>query len=472
MPLKVEIVYLFYHMNTPRQQYLSSEWKKYPFLEQKVLTVRDFLKEFSKLNSGEKKLKSDEFWLAGRIFKGEASSGNHYSIESQDESLVLLIKDACKLSENFTNHEILVTGDHVLVKGYWNEVQVEGFDVKVKNVHAHSLQLLAPSYEPYYIDNFNLKRSQQWQFFLKLIRKTFDVLDFTEVHTPTLLKAPGTEPFLEFFKTDLEVNKSKETFYLPTSPELHLKKMISAGWTRIYEIKNCFRNNEVSEHHQPEFWMLEWYRAYSPFETLIKDIQGILNYLKLHWPHPIVGHGVLKVVTVAELFSEKCEFELTPTTTRDELSKLAKKFDIVVSDEDSWNDIFFRIFLEKIERSLGYDAPTVVKNYPPSQAALARVNPEGWADRFEFYWKGLEIANAFHELNDPDEQLKRFKEEISFRKQRSGEDIPIDEEFMRALRSGFPPTAGIALGLDRLFMALMDIKDITKTRPFYIKGDQ
>lgn len=458
-------------MSITRQQYLSSEWKKYPHLEQKVLTVKDFLKEFSKLNTGEKKLKSDEFWLAGRLFKGEGTEGTHYSLEGQDDSLVLIMKSSCKLSEKFTNDEILTTGDHVLVKGYWNEVQIEGFDVRVKNIHAHEIQLLAPSYEPYYIENFNFKRAQQWQYFLKLIRKTFDVLEFTEVHTPTLLKAPGTEPFLEFFKTELKVNRTKEIYYLPTSPELHLKKMISAGWTRIYEIKNCFRNNEVSEHHQPEFWMLEWYRAYSPFDALIKDIQGILNYLKLHWPHPIVGHGILKVVTVAELFKEKCDFDLSPKTSRDELVDLAKKFDISVSHDDSWNDIFYKIFLEKIEQSLGYDAPTIVKNYPPTQAALARINAEGWADRFEFYWKGLEIANAFHELNDPDEQLRRFKEEIAFRKERSGEEIPIDEEFMRALRAGFPPTAGIALGLDRLFMALIDIKDISKTRPFFIKTD-
>lgn len=457
-------------MNTTRQEYLKNEWNQYPFLEAKTFTIRDFLRYFGKLNSGEKKIKTEEFWVAGRIFKGDAQDGFHYTIESQGEALSLDFSKDAKLSKSFSNDEILSTGDHVLIKGYWNEVQVEGFEVRVKSLKAHDIKLLAPSYEPYYLENYSLKRSQQWQYFLKLIRKTFEVLDFTEVDTPSLLKAPGTEPFLEFFKTDLKINKSKETYYLPTSPELHLKKMIAAGWCRIYEIKKCFRNNEVSEHHQPEFWMLEWYRAYSPFDILIKDIQGILNYLKLHWPHPIIGHGVIKVTTVAELFHEHCDFfTLTPKTTRDELVGLAKRYNITTGSDDTWNDIFFRIFLERIELSLGYDAPTVVKNYPPSQAALARINPEGWADRFELYWKGLEIANAFHELNDPIEQLRRFKEEIEFRKSRTGEDIPIDEEFMTALRAGFPPTAGIALGLDRLFMALIDIKDITKTRPFSIK---
>ncbi len=458
-------------MITAREQYLKEEWKKYPFLETKVFTVRDFLKMFAKLNSGEKKLKSEEFWLAGRVFKGDGSDKNYYSIESNGESLSLEFRNSCSLSSQYSIDDILATGDHILVKGYWNEVQVEGHEVRVKTVHAHSCQLLAPSAEPYYLENFTLKRSQQWQYFLKLIRKTFDVLDFTEVHTPTLLKAPGTEPFLDFFKTELKVNRSKETYYLPTSPELHLKKMISAGWSRIYEIKKCFRNNEVSETHQPEFWMLEWYRSYSTFDELIKDIQGILNYLNLHWPRPIVGYGQIKVTTVSDLFKAHCDFTLTPKTTKQELQNLAQKFEISVEPDDTWNDIFFRIFLEKIESTLGFDVPTIVKHYPPTQAALARLTPDGWADRFEFYWKGLEIANAFHELNDPEEQLRRFQEEIAMRKNRSGEGVPIDEEFMRALKAGFPPTSGIALGLDRLFMAITDLKDIAKTRPFSVRAE-
>lgn len=456
------------HMITARQQYLKEEWIQYPFLETKVFTVKDLLKTFAKLNAGEKKLKSQEFWVAGRIFKGEGIDKSYFSIESNGETLSVEFQSAAQLSKTFSIEDILATGDHVLLQGYWNEVQVEGHDVRVKTIFAHSCQLLAPSHEPYYLENFNLKRSQQWQYFLRLIRKTFEVLDFTEVHTPTLLKAPGTEPFLDFFKTELKVNRSVQTYYLPTSPELHLKKMISAGWCRIFEIKKCFRNNEVSEHHQPEFWMLEWYRAYSHIDDLIKDLQGILNYIKLHWPHPIIGHGQLKVVTVADLFKEYCDFELTPKTSLTELLDLSKRLEISVSADDTWNDVFFRIFLEKIETALGFDVPTVVKNYPPSQAALARLTAEGWADRFELYWKGLEIANAFHELNDPEEQLRRFQKEIEFRKKRSGEEIPIDDEFMKALRAGFPPTAGIALGLDRLFMALIDLKDISKTRPFSI----
>jgi lysyl-tRNA synthetase class 2 len=455
-------------MNTIRQQYLKNEWNQYPFLKEKVFTVRDFVKFFAKLNAGAKKLKTQEFWLAGRITQTQSTDGFRYTISSQEESLELEFAKTCKLSEKSSNDEIFASGDQVLIQGFWNEVQVEGFEVRIQRVKAHQVQLLAPCQEIFNIDNFNYKKSKQWQFFLQQIRKTFEVLDFTEVHTPSLLPAPGTEPFLDFFKTEFKMGSQKKTFYLPTSPELHLKKMISAGWCRIFEIKNCFRNGEVSEHHQPEFWMLEWYRAYDNLDSLVKDIQGILNFLKLHWPEPIVGHGPLKQVTIAQLFQDHCHFDLTPRTSKKELEGLAQKLSVELHPTDTWNDIFFKIFLEKIEKNLGFDQPTIVRNYPPSQAALARLTPEGWADRFEFYWKGIEIANAFHELNDPEEQLKRFKEEISFREKHRGETIPMDENFIKALQAGFPPTAGIALGLDRLFMAVTNLKDISKTRAFYI----
>ncbi len=452
-----------------RQQYLKNEWKQYPFLEGKTFTVHDLVQHFADLNSGKKNLKSEEFWVAGRISISQSQNEIFFSIESGNSSLELLFSKDCKLSAQYPNHEILKSGDQILIQGFWNEIQIEGFDVRVHKIKAHQIKLLAPALAEYAIPHFSYKKSKQWAYFLSLIRKTFGVLDFTEVQTPSLLPAPGTEPFLDFFKTEFKMGSFSKTYYLPTSPELHLKKMISSGWCRIFEIKKCFRNGEVSEHHQPEFWMLEWYRAYNHLDSLIKDIKGILNYLKLHWPEPIIGFATLKETTVQELFEKHCGFQLTPKTTHEELCDLSKKLEVEISLNDSWNDIFFKIFLEKIESQLGHDAPTIVRNYPPSQAALARLTADGWADRFEFYWKGFEIANAFHELNDPEEQLRRFEQEIAFRKKIKNESIPMDEEFIQALRAGFPPTAGIALGLDRLFMALTGTPQISQTRAFTIQ---
>ncbi len=448
-----------------RHEYIQN-WRTYPSLNVKTLTIYDFTRAFANLNTGKKDLKSDEFYVAGRLFKSQNSEGTYfYSLESFGESLELEFAKTI----SFDSHaplDILDTGDQILVKGFWNEVYVEGHDVRVKKIKAHEATLLAPCLEPYHIENFNIKRSKEWQLFLSLIRKTFQVLDFMEVQTPTLIQAPGTEPHLDVFSTTFKMGSTEKTLYLPTSPELHLKKMISLGWQRIYEFKTCFRNGEISEHHQPEFMMLEWYRAYNNLDKIIKDIQGILNYLKLHWPTPVIGHGPLEVVTVADLFLEFYKFTLTPKTTRAELVELCQQNKIPIQDSDTWDEVFFRLFLEKIEPTLGHQAPTIVKFYPPTQAALARLTPDGWADRFEFYWKGLEIANAFHELNDPYEQELRFKKDLEEKVKNGHEKTPIDEEFLKALRSGFPPTAGIALGLDRLFMALTDIKDIRRTRAF------
>lgn len=425
-----------------RSDYLKSDWKAYPGIHDKVFTIKDFVKKFADMSSGKDKLKAEHFFIAGRIEKqpGQEAGQFYYSITSQDETLGLEILKTCTLSEKSNINEILETGDQILVKALWQDVRVEGYDAKVKMILAHEITLLAPCLEPYSIDNFNYKKSKQWQFFLQQIRRVFQVLDFVEVHTPTLVKAPGTETFLDHFTTEFQMGKSKETFYLPTSPELHLKKMISLGWNRIYEIKNCFRNGELSEKHQPEFWMLEWYRSYATFDSLIKDIQGILNFIKLHWPEPINGFTQLKITSIPKLFYEHLQFELKPTTTIEDLRTLAKDNKIDFSKTDSWDDLFYRIFIEKIEASLGYDAPTIVKDYPPSQAALAKINADGWADRFEFYWMGLEIANAFYELNDPVEQEKRFYEDIETREKIGRTKVPVDEEFLRALRAGFPPS--------------------------------
>ncbi len=449
-----------------KRDQLLKTWRKYPFIKNKTLSIKDFVRMFADLSTGKKSLKTQEFYVAGRIFKSQSSSGDFfYTIESSGETLELIHTDTVQV-EGYLPQEVLETGDQILVQGYWSEVYVEGSEVKVQKIKAHKIDLLAPCLEPYHISNYNLQRSKEWQFFLNQIRKVFHTLDFIEVQTPTLIRAPGTEPHLDVFSTQFQMGQNKETLYFPTSPELHLKKMISLGWQRIYEFKNCFRNGEISEHHQPEFMMLEWYRAYDNLDRIIKDIQGMLNFLKLHWPKPIIGFAPLKVVTVADLFREFYDFNLEPQTTREQLAELCKKHNIEISASDTWDEVFFKIFLEKIEPSLGFEAPTIVRNYPPSQSALARISPEGWADRFEFYWKGLEIANAFHELNDPYEQARRFQEDLKKKKENGKEVTPIDEDFLKSLRAGFPPTAGIALGLDRLFMAITDIKDIRRTRAF------
>ena len=149
-----------------------------------------------------------------------------------------------------------------------------------------------------------------------------------------------------------------------------------------------------------------------------------------------------------------------------ELYELAKKNNLNVGKEDSFDHIYFLLFVDKIEQSLGVKSVDFVFDYPPSQAALAKLTKEGWADRFEMYWKGFEIANAFNELVCPQVQKIRFLEEQKSRASQGKEFIPIDDEFIDSLYYGLPPTAGIAMGLERLFMACFDIKVISSIKPF------
>ncbi len=442
--------------NEKRHFYLENTWEKYPPLPVSAFSVLSFIKKFAEISMGKVSAKSQDFQIGGRLFRTHDSLW----IKSDGEQIRIEFKFKNQLTD------ILDSGDHVLISASWDSVQVEsrGFEARPFQILVSSVKLLAPALTQTQHENMDFKRAKQWMLLLSLIRKCFGVLEFTEVRSPTLVPSPGTEPYLDHFTTTFK----DKTYYLPTSPELHLKKMLSRGWVRIYEFKNCFRNNEVSEHHQPEFTMLEWYRAYSGLAHLEKDVKSIFNYLKLHWPDPVSNFGFLTSTTVAELFQKYCNFTLTPKTTQTELVHLCSGFGISTQESDSFDDLFFRIFIEKIENHLGMSGPQIVKYYPPTQAALARLTEDGWAARFEVYWKGLELANAFDELNDPAEQRRRCDSDNILRKRLGRPEVPIDQEFINALDCGLPPSAGIALGVDRLFMALVNESDIRKTREFYL----
>ncbi len=311
------------------------------------------------------------------------------------------------------------------------------------------------------------KTLRDWQKYLQLVRDFFVKNEFLEINTPTLVTCPGTEPSLEAFQTTLIKGTQKEKRFLPTSPELHLKKAMVYGFDKIFEIKNCFRNTEFTEHHQPEFWMLEWYRGYVNLKAIEQDVRSLISYVISNFPdETLKWPQSFRVATVAELFKAQTGFTITPWTTLDEYKDLARKLNLEVRGAESIDDYFFAVFLEKIEPSFSPNELVFVKDYPPFQAALARINKLGWADRMEVYFGGFELANAFHELNDPDLQAQRFEEDLAKKKAMGKSDIQLDTEFMSLLKKGMPPSAGIALGLDRLFMALFQIQDIRQTKLF------
>lgn len=333
---------------------------------------------------------------------------------------------------------------------------------------AGAVTLLAPHQQKLPSRLLQMEHLRLWDEYLHWVREFFREQKFTEIQTPTLVKCPGTEPSLDAFSTELVIGSHREKLFLPTSPELHLKKALALGAEKIFEIRSCFRNGEVTDHHQPEFTMIEWYRAYDNLQSIQRDVVDLVNYLVGKIPVFQKPAG-FDSKTVSQLFSQYCNFDLKPTTSLEELRGLAQKMGVDVRSATQIDDYFFLLFLEKIETQFTEEKLFFVEKYPPYQAALARLTEDGWGERFEVYWRGLEIANAFHELNDPQIQKQRFIEDLAKKQLLKKEMIPLDAEFMQCLEAGMPPSGGIALGLERLFMALAKISKISDTRLFPTK---
>lgn len=307
--------------------------------------------------------------------------------------------------------------------------------------------------------------AQQFSLFIEDVRHWFLKSHFSPANTPSLVTCPGMEPPLVPFQVLAE---SGRPAFLPTSPELHLKKMLCRGYENIFEIKRVFRREVVTSQHQPEFLMLEWYRSFSNLRELREDLKSLVEFLSLKgWNRMGYQKDEWSCLTVRELFKEHLDFELRHDTRHEELLQLAREREVGFQcPGDSWDDTFFKIFLSCLEDKLKSHGLATLQDYPPTQAALARLNDSGWAERMEFYISGLEVGNAFDELNDPDIQHQRFLKDQKERRQRGLVDVPLDDEFLNHLKLGMPPTAGIAIGLERLFMGLMGIGEISELLEF------
>lgn len=295
---------------------------------------------------------------------------------------------------------------------------------------------------------------------LRAVRDVFAARDFVEVETPALQRSPGLEPHLKAFATMLDrPGEGSVPMFLHTSPEYAMKKLLVAGVPRLFQLTHCFRNGERGATHHPEFTMLEWYRAGAAYLDLIDDCQALLRAAGaalFSWQgHVCDPHAAWQRLTVAEAFARHCGIDILATGESVEaLAAAAQPLGIAPHHGDSWEDLFFRIFLAAIEPKLGIGAPTVLYEYPIAMAALARAKPGDprLCERFELYVCGLELANAFGELTDAAEQRQRFARDQATKRALYGETYPVDEDFVAALQFGLPPSAGIALGFDRLVM--------------------
>lgn len=301
--------------------------------------------------------------------------------------------------------------------------------------------------------------------------------DFIEIDTPLLVSNPGLEPHLEYFQTEYKPSMSagtKQTYYLPTSPEYALKKALSTGLERVFEITPSFRNGEASPKHRPEFLMLEWYRHPGSYKDIAEDVKKLFAFMAERFSSSAQDWLNFKDWTVCEAFQKFCNIdleELLRTGNQQKLASLAIAEAIAgITDEMDFEECFHRLMLDRVEPAVKKVGGVVfLWDYPVEFAALARKkeNAPYLSERFEVYFDGIELGNAFGELTDPEEQRRRCEADLASRAELyPHEPQPsVDEEFLAGL-SRMQPAGGIAMGVERLMMCLLGQSDLKSVRPF------
>ena len=297
----------------------------------------------------------------------------------------------------------------------------------------------------------SLENLQQRARLIKQIRDFFEARNVMEVETPLLCHTSVTDPHLHSMQA--------ESCYLQTSPEYAMKRLLAAGSGPIFQISKAFRKDEAGRLHNPEFTMLEWYRPGFDHLQLINEVDELLQL--------VLKTAPAERKTYRDIFNE--QLQLDPhTASIDELATIAANHFTIhekITDRDTWLQL---LMSHCIEPQLGKNQPCCIYDFPASQAALAKIQPTQppVASRFEFYFKGIELANGFHELQNANEQRTRFESNRAERKKLSLTDVSIDELFLAALESGLPDCAGVALGVDRLIMLASGSKHIKEVISF------
>ena len=292
---------------------------------------------------------------------------------------------------------------------------------------------------------------------------------FDEVETPCLVPAPGMEPHIRAFEAPFvpETGGPPRPLWLHSSPEYAMKRLLADGFERIFQLSRVFRNGEVSDTHNPEFTMLEMYRAGTDHTGIMEDLEQAVEAgaralhpaggTRLPWRGREVDWAApFERVRVVDAFAA-VGVDLASCGSDAGLLRAAARARGIDAgpDGEGFDDAFFRIFLQVIEPGLGLSRPVYLTDWPASMAALSRIRRDDprWAERFELYAAGLELANGFSELNDAREQRRRLEEEQAVRRRLGRPAYPLDERFLEAV-GRMPDAGGVALGLDRLLMLL------------------
>jgi elongation factor P--(R)-beta-lysine ligase len=324
----------------------------------------------------------------------------------------------------------------VLARGVWDgcALQVEALELLQRSTgEARELTELSRN------DNAKQKRLVARAGVLRTVRAFFDQRDFLEVETPLVVPSPGLDVQLDA----VAVHSAAGARYLITSPEYQMKRLLAGGLERIYQVAKCFRNDEVGERHQPEFTMLEWYRAYAGQAEVMRDTEELVAAVAIAISGEPILHTAHGPVDVAPPWPR--------ITVREAFARFAAVDMFSLVDDEA---TFYRLMVERVEPALAELGALFLCDYPAGMASLARKQPDDprLAERFEAYVAGIELCNGFGELTDPLEQRARLLADQAERARLDKPIYPIDERFLAALEEGIPASGGNALGLDRLVM--------------------
>jgi lysyl-tRNA synthetase class 2 len=307
---------------------------------------------------------------------------------------------------------------------------------------------------------------------LQSIRAFFSARDVLEVETPLLSAAATTDVHLESFATVFRGPQAPKgrVLYLHTSPEFPMKRLLASGSGAIYQICKVFRQGESGAMHNPEFTLLEWYRPHFDLFALMDEVEELVAQ--------VLGEHIqlapAERLTYAEAFrrfADVADVHSADVPTLRARWRARGQPDVPHlgdDDRDGWLDL---LMSHVVQPQLGRDGPSLVHDYPASQAALARVRVDqpAVAERFELFINGVEIANGFHELGDAREQRARFEQDRTRRQQRGMRDVPVDERLLAALEHGMPDCSGVALGFDRLVMLAAGARRIEEVLAFPVE---
>ena len=317
--------------------------------------------------------------------------------------------------------------------------------------------------------NLSWERAKQRAEIIQSIRNFFVQRDVVEVETPLLCNGTITDVYIDSFNCRFDFSESSDSqtnLYLQTSPEFAMKRLLASGYGSIFQLCKAFRHEPFGSFHNPEFTMLEWYRLDYDHDDLMQEVEEFLLMLL-----PIDGSDRLTYQQAFIRYLQIDPLDCQLLELKEKLSSENIQGDWIENEMDK--DILLQVlFSERIEKKIGQSSPCFIYNFPKSQSALAKLSTDDprVAERFECYFKGIELANGFNELTDANEQLKRFEED-NIKRAKLGKALkPIDMNFIDALNAGLPNCSGVALGIDRLLMLIMNADTIKETMSFDINN--